>query len=64
MFIFIIGVSRICSQVAIISSNTIQLDVSLIATKAVYPEVSVISVIVRINLSSITCPTKKIHAFP
>ena len=39
--IFIKGVSRICSQEAIISSNTIQLDVSLIASKAGYPEVSV-----------------------
>lgn len=32
------SVSRICSQEAIISSNTIQLDVSMIASKAGYPE--------------------------
>lgn len=37
--IFIEGASRIRGQETIISSNTIQLDVSDIASKAVYPEV-------------------------
>lgn len=50
VLIFMKGVSRICSQEAIISSNTIQLDVSMIASKAGYPEVSVV-MIVSINPS-------------
>jgi len=57
------SVSRICSQEAIISSNTIQLDVSEIASNAGYPEVSVV-VIVSINPSLLNCPTKESHSFP
>ena len=43
--IFIKGVSRLCSQEAIISSNTIQLDISEIASKAGYPEVRIVMIV-------------------